>query len=238
GSVRKRLIGQLDDITRESDSVLPRVRSDFALYAKEGDPGLERLTADYLFKPAPSVYGRVSAGLLESMHGGVSAELLWKPATRDWGVGAEVNWSKQRDYDMRFGFRDYEVVTGHASLYWDTGWHGMEAQVDAGRYLAGDWGATFSLTRRFANGWEVGGFFTLTDVPFDEYGEGSFDKGIRLTIPFRWGLPFETRERFTTTIRPLTRDGGQRLSAPNRLYPIVQEMDRGDLREDWGNFWR
>ncbi|MGM0586107.1 MAG: YjbH domain-containing protein, partial [Pseudomonadota bacterium] len=33
GSVRKRLIGQLDDITRESDSVLPRVRSDFALYA-------------------------------------------------------------------------------------------------------------------------------------------------------------------------------------------------------------
>ena len=179
-----------------------------------------------------------SLGLLERMFGGVSGELLWKPATQNWGLGAEINYVKQRDYDMRFSFLDYDVVTGHASAYVDTGWHGMELQVDAGRYLAGDWGATFTVSRRFANGWEVGGFFTLTDVPFDEYGEGSFDKGLFLTIPLEWGLPYETRERFSTTIRPLTRDGGARLSVANRLYPIVQEADTGDLRADWGHFWQ
>ena len=45
-------------------------------------------------------------------------------------------------------------------------------KVDAGRYLAGDWGATFALDREFDNGWKVGAYFTLTDMPFDEFGEG------------------------------------------------------------------
>ena len=55
----------------------------------------------------------------------------------------------QRDSYSPFGFGeyDYDVVMGHASLYWDTGWYGLEAQLDAGRYLAGDWGATLSVQR-------------------------------------------------------------------------------------------
>lgn len=238
GSVIKSLFGQFDDIDRPSDSTLPHVRSDYRFYLQEGDPGVERLTADYLFKMAPDVYGRVSAGMLERMFGGVSGEILWKSVDRDWGLGAELNYVRQRDYDMLAGFRDYDVITGHGSFYWDTGWNDMELQIDAGRYLAGDYGATFTLSRRFSNGWEIGGFFTLTDVPFDEYGEGSFDKGLFLTIPLRWGLPFETRERVPITIRPLTRDGGARLEVFNRLYPIVREADRTDLQKDWGNFWR
>ena len=36
----------------------------------------------------------------------------------------------------------------------------------AGRYLAGDWGATVELGRRFDSGIEVGAFATFTDVPF------------------------------------------------------------------------
>lgn len=238
GAGIKRVVGNLDQITRQSDSTLPRVRSDFARYLAEGDPGIQRLTADYLFKLRPDTYGRVSAGLFERMFGGVSAEVLWKPAAQSWGLGAELNYARQRDFDMMLGFRDYDVITGHASLYWNTGWRGMEVQVDAGRYLAEDLGATFSLARRFANGWEVGGFFTLTDVPFDEFGEGSFDKGIRLTVPLRWGLPLETRSRATSTIRPLTRDGGARLIVENRLYGAVRDADAGRLQENWGNFWR
>jgi len=183
-------------------------------------------------------YARGSIGYLETVCGGVSGEVLWKEPGRDWGLGLEVNYVAQRDFDMLFGFQDYDVATGHASLYWDTNWNGMEFQLDAGRYLAGDWGGTFSLTRRFANGWEVGGFFTLTDVPFDEFGEGSFDKGLRLRIPLRWGVPFESRSAFTTTIRPLTRDGGARLNIDRRLYEFVRDLDRDGLREDWGNFWK
>lgn len=237
-SVTQRLYGTLDEIDRESDSVLPHVRSDSAEYARTDTPVIERLTADYVFKLAPDVYARASAGLFETQFGGVGAEVLWKPTDSDWAFGAELNYVQQRDFDGLLGFRDYDVVTGHASVYWDTGWHGVRAQVDAGRYLAGDYGATFSLTRTFANGWEIGGFFTLTDVPFDEYGEGSFDKGLRLTIPFGWGLPYETRSQISTTLKPLTRDGGQRLIVENRLYDSVREGDAQGLRDDWSAFWK
>jgi len=234
----KRLFGNLDDIQFDSDSELPHVRSDVRYYLKKGDPSLRRLSLDYLFKLDDDIYGRVSAGLLEWMYGGVSTEVLWKPADQSWGLGGEINWVKQRAYDQRFGFRDYEVVTGHGSLYWDTGWHGISTEIDAGRYLAGDWGGTLTVKRRFPNGWEIGAFATFTNVPFSKFGEGSFDKGIILTIPFDWALPLETRSEYSTVIRPLTRDGGQRLLIANRLYPIVEDMGRDELRSNWQDVWK
>ena len=237
GAVAKRAFGTLDQNDADNDSELPRVRSDIARYQSEGDPAISRLTADYVTKLGDDLYGRLSGGLLERMFGGVSAEVLWKPARQSWGFGGEINYVKQRGFKQLFSFRDYDIVTGHASVYWDTGWYGMSSQVDAGRYLAGDWGGTLSLKRRFANGWEIGGFFTITEVPFDEFGEGSFDKGIFLTIPFNWFLPYESRSEFSTVLRPLTRDGGQRLVISNRLYPIVEDMDRAGLRDTWGSFW-
>ena len=36
-------------------------------------------------------------------------------------------------------------------------------KIDYGKYLAGDIGSTLTLTRKFSNGWDFGGFFTITD---------------------------------------------------------------------------
>jgi hypothetical protein len=234
----KRLIGSLDDIQFESGSELPRVRSNIRSYLREGDPGIQRLTVDYVRKLDKDLYARASAGYLEWMYGGISAELLWQPSNQNWGLGGELNWVQQREFDQLFGFRDYDIVTGHASFYWDTGWNGVSAQIDAGRYLAGDWGGTFTLKRRFSNGWELGGFATFTNVPFSEFGEGSFDKGIIVTIPFDWALPFASRSQYSTVVRPLTRDGGQRLSVANRLYPMVENMGHEELGGNWQGFWK
>ena len=237
-TVSKRLIGQLDDITRQSDSLVEeRVRSEIAQYLSRGDPAITRLSIDYITKLSGSIYGRISGGLLERMYAGVSSELLWKPTLQSWGLGAEINYVRQRGFNGQFDMRDYDTVTGHASLYWDTDFYDLSTQIDIGRYLAGDWGGTFSMKRRFANGWEMGGFFTLTNIPFSEFGEGSFDKGLFLTIPFNWGLPYQSRDEFATTIRPLTRDGGQRLIVSNRLYPVVEDEDRGGYRNTWEDFW-
>lgn len=239
GSVIKPLVGNLDDITRGAGATpkVPRVRSYAAQYFREGDPALERLTADWLFKPHRDLYGRVSVGYLETMYGGVSAELLWKPATSRLALGAELNYARQREFEQRLGFRDYDIVTGHLSAYYAFD-SGFLAQVDAGRYLAGDWGATFTLTRVFDNGWKVGAFFTLTDMPFEDFGEGSFDKGIHLEIPLHWGLGKPSRRKLRTTIRPLTRDGGARLYVANRLYGIVSEADARSIERTFGRVWR
>ena len=236
-SVRQKVIGNLDEATRRSDSVLPRVRSDFTLYDREGETALTTLTAARFFKPGEDFYGRVTGGYLERMFGGVSSELLWKRTDSPFALGLEVNYVWQRDFDGGFGFQDYEVATGHASAYWDMG-NGFHAQIDAGRYLAGDWGATLALAREFDNGWRIGAFATLTDVPFDKFGEGSFDKGITITIPISWVLGEPNKRSFSTVIRPLLRDGGARLDVPGRLYDRVRPVQKPALQDGWGRFWR
>lgn len=223
-----------------SETNLPPVRSDAPRYYSGYAPKLTQLTADYLFKLDRDLYGRASVGLIERMFGGVSGEILWKPAEQSWGVGAELNWVAQRDFDDAFGFGyyDYNVVMGLASVYWETGYYGLETQFSAGRYLAGDWGGTVNLTRRFANGWAVGAYFTLTDVTSEDFGEGSFDKGVTLEIPFRWTVPFETKTNNSIGLTSVSRDGGANLDVSNRLYPIVRDYDRYHLRQSWGTFWQ
>ena len=86
----------------------------------------------------------------------------------------------------------------------------------AGRYLAGDWGGTLEIGRRFDSGIKVGAFATLTDVPFSRFGEGSFDKGIYVRIPLDlFGAP--ARGRAEALSRPVQRVGGQRLAVDNPL---------------------
>lgn len=237
GSLLKPLVGNLDNITRAGNSQLQPVRTDARFYFQQGDPALERLTIDYLFKIAPEIYGRISAGMLETMYGGVSAEVLWKPVDKHYALGAEVNYVKQRDFDQRFSFRDYSVVTGHVSAYFDIG-KNFEGQIDAGRYLAGDWGATFSLSRTFNNGWKVGAYATFTDVPFSVFGEGSFDKGITLEIPLLTLFGQPSRDAADLTIQPISRDGGARLRVENRLHDMVDGYDRPTIDATFGRVWR
>ncbi len=238
GQVSRFVIGSDQETQSTSTSPLPRVRSDADLYFSGRDIELDRLTADYVFKPAPAVYGRLSGGYLERMFGGISGEVLWAPTASDFALGAEVNYARQREFDSPFGFRDYEVVTGHGSLYWDTGLGGIEAQLDVGRYLAKDWGATLTLSRRFANGWDVSGYITQTDVDFDDFGPGSFAKGVRITMPLRWGLPFESRSQATLDLSEFDRDGGARLRVDGRLYERVRDTDVNTLEQQWSGFWQ
>ena len=236
GSIRKKLTGNLGK-AEPSGSLLPPVRSNIGLYNRYGDPALEYATADYLFKAGQDFYGRVSVGYLETMFGGLSTELLWKPAQQDWGIGIDMNYVKQRDFDLRLGFRDYEVLTGQLSAYFQVN-EDFEVEVNAGRYLAGDWGSSISVNRVFDNGWRVGAYATLTENSFGDFGEGNFDKGIRMRIPMSWALGKPSRRIYALDLNSLSRDGGARLNIRNRLYPIVSEYQEPELGAGWGRFWR
>ena len=237
GSVRKALLSALDNPRPASNSVLPRVRTDTALYDRDSDLALEYLTVARSFRPGQNLYGRLTFGYLEPMFAGVSGEVLWKPARSRFALGAEVNYVRQRETDMRFGLRDYAVVTGHVSAYAQLG-GGFEAQLDVGRYLAGDIGATLSIDRDFANGWRLGVFATKTNVSAAEFGEGSFDKGIRLSVPLTFLTGQPNQNIYNVTIRPIQRDGGARLDVRNRLYETHRNDDAGSYAQQWSRFWR
>lgn len=244
GSIAKKLTGNLDSVTRTVTSGLPRVRTDYASYSREGDPALEHLTLSHYGRPGRDLYSRVTAGYLETMYAGVSGEVLWKPVNSRLALGGELNWVKPRDFDQLFGLRSNVTssgtipeLNGHVSAYYDFG-NGFHGQLDVGRYLAGDIGATVSLDREFANGWRVGAYATVTDAKIDDFGEGSFDKGIRVTLPLSWALGKPTRRSSDMTIQSLTRDGGARLNVNDRLYPMVRDYHQPELAKEWGRFWR
>lgn len=236
GEIRHRLAGNIEGTTRASNSVLPHVRTDSALYAKATATTLNSLYVSRQWKPNGNLYARVSAGYFESMFGGVSAEILWKPVSSRLAIGIEANYAQQRDFNQNLGFQNYGIATGHVSAYYEFG-KGYHGQLDVGRYLAGDVGATVSLSRKFQNGWEVGGFFTLTDVSAADFGEGSFDKGFSLTVPVGWFLGRPSKQLISTVIRPIQRDGGARLSVPGRLYEQVQGAHRDNLSNNWARVW-
>jgi len=133
GSIRKRVVGDLNTVTRVSNSLMPvHVRSDYGLYDNAGDPTIDYLTAELFFRPGENLFGRVSAGYLEKMYGGLSAEILWNPLKRKFALGLELNAVKQRAFNQLLGFQSYGVATGHASAYWDMG-QGFYSQLDVGR---------------------------------------------------------------------------------------------------------
>ena len=196
---------------QESDSVLPKVRSDVVKYLNKGDSGLEKLIVEGRDTIGRSLHYRAFGGYLETMFAGAGGEVLYWPHKSRVAFGASAAYVKQRDYDRGFGLLDYSVVTGHVSAYWATPVYNYDVAFHVGRYLAKDLGATFEARRTFRNGWQVGVWASLTDVPFDEFGEGSFDKGFYFQVPLDGVFGSRTRGNFATRMRPIQRDGGQRL---------------------------
>ncbi|MBA4492559.1 YjbH domain-containing protein [Paracoccus sp. S1E-3] len=251
GTIRQRAFGnsdqkapgnmtpdEYDDLgIDENEYGVPRVRSDSRMYAGNNRPTVPRLTLAWYAKPTPTTYSRVTVGLLERAYGGVSGEILWKPVDSRLALGAEINRVRKRDFEKAFEFRDYEVTTGHVSAYYDFG-SGIWGQIDVGQYLAGDVGATVALNREFENGWRVGAYASKTDLSEEEYGEGSFDKGIKLSIPLTWAIGQPSTRRIGGDIRSLSRDGGSRVRVDGRLYELVRQNQTNKLYDGWGKFWR
>lgn len=222
-----------DEIRRDANSGLPHVRTDFAKYLNTSEHSMEMLGLSYLWQPARNWYARSFAGYLEEMYAGVGGEVLYRPYGKRWALALEVDYVGQRDFDRGFGLRDYKTVTGFAKWYYEVPYEDLRVEVNVGRYLAEDIGATFKVSRTFDNGTEIGAFATLTDVPFDEFGEGSFDKGIIIKIPFHLFSFFDTKRVYSTVIKPLTRDGGAQVWSGTPLYDMTQQFSLGNIRRNW-----
>ncbi len=221
------LVDNYDEWLIDVNSALPRVRTRIREYVRESRFNVPNLQITHVGKFGDNHFYSAYAGYLEMMFGGVGAEWLYRPFASPVAVGIDVNAVRQRELDQHFGFLDYKTVTGHATLYWDTGWEDVQAKVSAGRYLAKDWGATLTLSRVFKNGVSMGAWATKTNVSAATFGEGSFDKGIFLTIPFDSILPRSTGITGVAAWRPILRDGGAMLARAVQLYGRTsQRSDR------------
>tara|TARA_X000001036_G_scaffold173351_1_gene164038 strand:+ start:8761 stop:10737 length:1977 start_codon:yes stop_codon:yes gene_type:complete len=217
-NIKYSLANNFDDLVFPPEDTFPaQVRSDVKQYLQNMDDKIliGRAQLDYHVTPKTNHHLMFTAGILEDMFSGYGVEYLYFKPDTNYSLGVELFHAKKRDYYWGFGHLDYENTTFTANLYYrNYGTIPFDMKVSAGEYLAGDIGSTIEFSRTFRSGVKFGAFATFTDVSADEFGEGSFDKGIFFNIPIYGNL-------INYTWRPLTKDPGAKLNRRNTLYDLL-----------------
>ena len=157
----------------------------------------------------------LTAGILEEMFTGVGFEYLYFKNNTNYAIGFELFDVQKRDYEFRFGLLDYKNITHSLNFYYrQYELIPFDMKISYGEYLAGDEGATFEISRSYLNGVKFGIFASFTDVSSEQFGEGTFDKGIFFNIPLAGNL-------INYTWRPLTKDPGAKLNRKHNLYDLL-----------------
>ena len=232
GGISANLLNNFDKFKYDARSNMPRVRTDIRQYVTTSDITMPALQLNKAKRLDQDLYGMVYGGYLESMYAGVGGELLYRPMGERWSIGADLNYVRQREFDQGFGLRDYRTVTGHITSYTKLPFD-LDAAVSVGRYLARDWGTTIDISREFTNGVKFGGWVTRTTASKEEYGEGSFDKGIYISIPFDEMMSVSTMSRANIAWAPLTRDGGAMLHRQYSLHTMTDGRNRDAFYENF-----
>ena len=217
-NIKYSLADNFDDLKYPPVDTYPaQVRSDIKDYLINYDEGIiiGRAQFDYYLSPKKNHHAMLTAGILEEMFNGIGFEYLYFKQDSNYAIGFEVFEVKKRDYEMRFGSLDYKNITSHLNFYYrNYGRIPFDAKISYGEYLAGDEGITIDLSRSFENGTKFGIFASFTDVSTDQFGEGSFDKGIYFNIPVFGNL-------INYSWRPLTKDPGAKLNRKNTLHDLL-----------------
>lgn len=225
GSLNLRALDNYSKFRYTADSQLPRVRTYMREYLTTSRVTMPNLQLSHAGQLSSNQYFSIYGGYLESMYAGVGGEWLYRPFAGPLALGVDLNAVRQRNFDQKFGLRDYRALTGHVTAYIETGWNDVIAKVSAGQYLAKDRGLTVDLSRRFSNGVVFGAFATKTNVSAAQFGEGSFDKGIYFSIPLSAMFTRSTPDIGIFAWNPLTRDGGAKLNRSFTLYEMTKVRD-------------
>lgn len=232
------VVDNFDSLKLASDSVLPHVRTDVVQYLKQGRGfTVNYLQIDRFFKPIENFYAKATFGLVENMFGAAGGEVLYRPFSKNYALGAELWQVKQRDYDQMFSFRDYETLTGHLNFYYKEPRTQILMALKGGRFLAEDSGINFDFSRRFKSGLKMGIFFSLTDISEYEFGEGSFDKGFYFFIPIESFFETYSKGAAGIGLRPLTRDGAALLRHSHNLYGVTEQGQAININRDWDDLY-
>ena len=226
-----------DDYTYHiPDGKLHHVRQDRRLYLTEGKTGMRKMSLDYFFNINSDINAKLSFGYLEWMFGGIGGQILYKPQNKNWALGIDSYWVKQREFNQKFSFREYDTVTGFLSFYYDIPFFDMRLKTSIGKFLGKDKGIDIDISRLFASGARVGGKIALTDCDNECVGEGSFNKWIYFTLPMdSFFIKSSTRNNTGYTWSPLTKDAGTKLGVIDLFDVVVDAEDRikNKRRRNW-----
>ena len=234
--IRYAVANDFDSKVSFPGSELPNVRTEVVRYLQDSDLYIRNLQLDYFWSPYKNIYGKISTGLFESMYGGLGVEIAYKPFYSNFVISLDAYQVKKRSFEQRFEFFDYETSTAHLDFTYNFKPINIYASISYGRYLAKDDGFTYDFSRRSQSGFIAGFYFTRTDVPFELFGEGSFDKGFYFELPLSVFYSEPNRDSIKFGLRPLTRDGGAKLQISRPLKSILIDNNHDDIIEGWNEY--
>lgn len=204
-------------------------RDDAALYLHRRF-SLDRAQAGFVRALTPALDMLIEAGHLDPMYGGGGVELRYQPLRARWSLGTVVHHVWKRPPTVQTIYRG----SGHTTGFITGGWEGQDAgtrsELALGRYLAGDWGATYTLSRQFGTGVTMALDATATT--------GSSRMGLTLTLPLI-GVGQHVEALTRVRVRPMARENAERLDRALALSDlrfaagyarVTRDWDRGLLR--------
>jgi hypothetical protein len=161
------------------------VRSDIAQYLGIEHPDFSVLSLSYINRLTNRSFIGVSVGYNELMFAGIGGDILYFPGDGRvvFGVGGDYVW--KRDPKTPLGIKNWTYHDEYVSFYYRMEYPEMQFTIKAGRFLAGDKGVRFEVSR-IVNGFEVGFWYTYSDTSdFTGPNKNYHDKGVFVAIPLR-----------------------------------------------------
>jgi len=212
------------NISTDVATVPDPVRSDSFKYL-DNKPAVERLVFDQAFKLSERIFGRLSVGYLEAMYAGVGGEILTFLRDGDLALGIEGDWVRKRDPGTQLDLLDFETHTILGNIYYYIPGINVTLNAKYGRYLAGDVGWRFEVSREYENGVVIGFWYSLTDSDsLTGYNKGYDDKGVFLSLPARMFYSHETIVKYDYSISPWNRDVAGTVSHWQRLFDLGADL--------------
>ncbi len=217
------------------DSSIP-VRSDVALY-KSRKAVLSRLMFEQINKAGPSIYSKVSVGFLEVEYSGIDAELAMPVLDGRILLGLSGSAVKKRAADNPFSLVKNDVKDIYTTAFFNTRLNIPETEmaidVKAGRFLAGDNGARFTVYK-FIKGVTIWAWYSFTDTSkfHDIINPGYHDKGIGVSIPLRLFKGTDSRTSYVYALAPWTRDTAQDIDHFSTLFDFMGRNTKIFLDKD------
>jgi hypothetical protein len=209
----------VDNVSSNQSPLSIPVRSDFYLYEKNR-MDLSSLMFQQMNGFSDNIYTKFAAGLLENEYGGVNFQTAKVLDRGNLIFELGGSYVKKRSVDDIFGFGDVpdEIPLRHYYTYFFTTVLnfksiGTSLKIKTGRFLAGDKGVEFFLSKYLNNGIKLSAWVSLTDTNVfpasDPYNRGYHDIGLAISVPLRILDGTESKTVFNYAISPWTRDVAQ-----------------------------
>jgi hypothetical protein len=230
---------QLNDVDRLNPSQLINVRTNMIRYYQTRDVTVDEAYLQRMWNLGCGRYSRIALGYLERAYGGVAVEFLYYPVSANWAVGIEVALLKRRSFSgLGFtgqirklqGFKPYHEkflgTQAFVNLYYDWKRTGLHFKVNAGKFLAHDYGVRTEVSRYFPSGLQLGFWYTYTNAKDIINSQNYHDKGFFFTVPLDIFYTKTSRSRWGYGMSAWLRDVGVSAITGTQLYDLINQERR------------